>query len=49
MAEAIVRMCRMPQQQWLAMSEAAYAQSRRYSWHDATALLEEVLQQSVPA
>jgi glycosyltransferase involved in cell wall biosynthesis len=45
MADAIVRLCRMPPQQWQAMSEAAYAQSRRYSWQDAASLFEGVLRQ----
>lgn len=49
MADAIVRLCRMPPQQWLAMSDAAYAQSRRYSWQDATTLFEGWLQQAVQA
>ena len=49
MADAIVRLCRMPAEQWQAMSDAAYAQSRRYSWQDATALFEGLLQQAIEA
>lgn len=49
MADAIVRLCRMPAEQWQAMSDAAYAQSRRYSWQDATTLFEGLLQQAIEA
>lgn len=48
MADAIVRLCRMPVEQWQAMSDAAYAQSRRYSWQDAASLFEGLLEQAVP-
>ena len=46
MAEAIVRLCRMPAEQWQAMSDAAHEQSHRYSWQDAVELLEGLLQQA---
>lgn len=49
MADAIVRLSWMPAEQWQAMSDAAYAQSRRYSWQDATALFEGLLQQAIDA
>lgn len=49
MADAIVSLCQMPAEQWQAMSDAAYAQSRRYSWQDATALFENLLQQALKA
>lgn len=49
MAAAIVRLCQMPAEQWQAMSDAAYAQSRRYSWQDATVLFESLLQQAIAA
>lgn len=49
MAAAIVRLCQMPAEQWQAMSDAAYAQSRRYSWQDATVLFESLLQQAIEA
>lgn len=46
MADAIVRLCRMPAEQWQAMSDAAYEQSHGYGWQDAAALFEGLLQQA---
>ena len=49
MADAIVRLCHIPEEEWQAISDAAYAQTRRYSWEDATSLFEGLLQQTVQA
>jgi glycosyltransferase involved in cell wall biosynthesis len=40
MAAAIVRAIEMPEADWLAMSAAAYARARSYSWRDAARRLE---------
>jgi len=47
MARAIVDLCRMPQDRWKAMSDAALATAQRYTCDDATLLLEEALQSAV--
>ena len=43
MAAAIVRLCRLPDAEWRAMSDAAYSIATRYSWDDATNLFERAL------
>jgi glycosyltransferase involved in cell wall biosynthesis len=43
MGEAIVRIARMPDAEWRAMSDLAFETATRYTWDDATALLEEEL------
>ena len=47
MADAIVQVARMPETQWQAMSDAAYATARRYTWDDATVLFEKALEHAV--
>lgn len=44
MARAIIDICRLPEQEWLAMSELAYQRATSYSWDDATDLMVEALQ-----
>jgi glycosyltransferase involved in cell wall biosynthesis len=43
MAAAIVRICTMSEQDWLAMSQIAYNTAHQYTWDDATALFEAAL------
>jgi glycosyltransferase involved in cell wall biosynthesis len=43
MADAIVRLCNAPADQWLAMSDAAHQTAHAYSWTDATEKLLDVL------
>lgn len=47
MAAAIVRVMRMRDENWRAMSDAAYATASRYSWDDATDLFEQALRKSI--
>ena len=49
MANAIERICQLPNSEWLAMSEAAYAKVVNYSWEDATDLFEAGLKAAVGA
>jgi glycosyltransferase involved in cell wall biosynthesis len=42
-AAAIVALCTQPLEQWQALSEAAYQTACRYTWDDATTLLETAL------
>ena len=46
MAHAIVTLCRAPEAQWLAMSDAAHATAHSYSWTDATQKLLATLAQT---
>lgn len=46
MAEAIVKVCTLPDADWRAMSDNAYATASRYTWDDATDLFEAVLQRA---
>jgi glycosyltransferase involved in cell wall biosynthesis len=43
LAERLVRVLRLSDQQWRAMSDSAYATASRYTWQDAAALMEEAL------
>lgn len=43
MANAISRICMMPDQEWIALSNAAYAKATQYTWDDATDLFEAAL------
>ena len=43
MAREIERIVQLPDQQWRAMSDAAYATASTYSWDDATTLFEAAL------
>ena len=36
MADAILKVCAMPEAEWRAMSDAAHATANRYTWEDAT-------------
>ncbi len=36
MAKAIERICQLPNAEWRALSEAAYAKVVNYTWEDAT-------------
>lgn len=47
MADAIAKVCRMADTEWRAMSDAAYATARRYSWDEATDLFERALERAV--
>ncbi|MEG4319743.1 MULTISPECIES: glycosyltransferase family 4 protein [unclassified Microcoleus] len=47
MAKAIERMCQLPNAEWQAMSEAAYAKVINYSWEDATEHFEAGLKVAV--
>jgi glycosyltransferase involved in cell wall biosynthesis len=49
MARAIVRVARMEEQEWRAMSDAGYRTAHRWTWADATARLERLLERSVAA
>jgi glycosyltransferase involved in cell wall biosynthesis len=43
MAEALVKVCRLPDPDWRQMSDKAHATATRYTWDDATDLFEAVL------
>lgn len=43
MADAIVRMAKIPEAEWRSMSKAGYTAARSYSWSDATTLFEAAL------
>ncbi|WP_428937825.1 glycosyltransferase family 4 protein [Fontivita pretiosa] len=43
LAEAIIRICQMSDDQWQQMSDAAYRTASAYTWDDATTLFENVL------
>ncbi len=45
MADAILRIARMSQLNWLALSDAAYTTATGYTWDDATNRLETALEQ----
>lgn len=47
MAEAIVKICTLPNDQWRIMSDAAYATATSYTWEDATTLFEKALQMAI--
>ncbi|MEG4282333.1 glycosyltransferase family 4 protein [Microcoleus sp. A006_D1] len=47
MAKAIERICQLPNSEWQAMSEAAYAKVVNYTWEDATAHFEAGLKVAV--
>lgn len=47
MAKAIERVCQMTNQEWQAMSQAAYNQAASYTWDDATDLFEAALYHAV--
>jgi len=43
LAERLVRVLKLSDQEWRTMSDAAYATACRYTWQDAAALMEEAL------
>lgn len=47
MANAIERICQLPNSEWQTMSEAAYAKVVNYTWEDATDLFEAGLKAAV--
>jgi glycosyltransferase involved in cell wall biosynthesis len=47
MANAIEHICQLPNSEWLAMSEVAYAKVINYTWEDATDLFERGLKAAV--
>lgn len=49
MARAILRVLRMEEQEWQAMSDAGHRTATRWTWADATARLERLLERSVAA
>ena len=49
MARAIVRVARMEEQEWRAMSDAGYRTAHRWTWADAVARLERLLERTVAA
>jgi glycosyltransferase involved in cell wall biosynthesis len=49
MGDAILRVARMPEADWKALSDAAYATAHGYSWEDATDRYEAALRQIAEA
>ncbi len=47
LAERLVRVLRLPQNQWRQMSDAAYSTAVSYSWDDATDLLEDAFKLAI--
>ena len=47
LAERLIHVLTLPESQWQAMSDAAYATARQYSWDDATDLFEQALQKAI--
>ena len=47
MARAIERMCKLPDAEWQAMSDAAYAKATGYTWDEATLLFEAGLHTAI--
>jgi len=47
MAKAIESICQLPNSKWQALSEAAYAKVKNYTWEDATASFEAALKVAV--
>ncbi|MBD2022178.1 glycosyltransferase family 4 protein [Leptolyngbya sp. FACHB-36] len=47
MAQAIVRLCNLPNSEWKTMSDAAYYKATHYTWEDATDQFEAALYQAV--
>jgi glycosyltransferase involved in cell wall biosynthesis len=46
MAEAIVKVCGFSEEEWIAMSNAAYAAVTSYTWEDATDRFEQALEEA---
>lgn len=49
MADAILKVCAMPDSEWRRLSDAAHATASRYTWDDATDRFEEALRRAVHA
>jgi glycosyltransferase involved in cell wall biosynthesis len=49
MADALVQLCTGPAARWAALSAAAHDRAHGYSWDDATAALDALLQDGVAA
>ncbi len=47
LAQRLIHVLTLPESQWQAMSDAAYATARRYSLDDATDLFEQALQKAI--
>ncbi len=47
MAKAIESICQLPNSKWQALSEAAYAKVKNYTWEDATACFEAALKVAI--
>ncbi|PSO67801.1 MAG: glycosyl transferase family 1 [Cyanobacteria bacterium QS_1_48_34] len=47
MARAIEQVCKLSEREWQAMSEAAYAKARSYTWDDATERFEVALHTAI--
>lgn len=47
LADRLVRVLKLSDQQWQAMSDAAYSTACRYSWRDAAALMERALETAI--
>jgi glycosyltransferase involved in cell wall biosynthesis len=47
LAERTVQVLKLPESQWRGMSDAALDTARRYTWDDATDLLEQALQRAM--
>jgi glycosyltransferase involved in cell wall biosynthesis len=46
-AAAVLRLCRMPAEEWAAMSERAYRRAHGYTWEDAADRLEALISAAV--
>ncbi len=47
MAEAIVKICRLPEASWQSMSKAAYTKATSYTWDEATQRFEAALRHMI--
>jgi glycosyltransferase involved in cell wall biosynthesis len=47
LADRLQRVLTLPDDQWLAMSDAAYSTATSYTWDDATVLFEAALQRAI--
>lgn len=47
LTDAVMRILGMTEQEWLALSDAAYTTATRYTWDDAAELFEQALNQAI--
>jgi len=47
LADRVLRVLNLPEEKWVAMSEAAYRTATRYTWDDATDLFEKALELAI--